>query len=61
MTVGACDTIGTRPEPVAAPAIQAASQQLLEDVRILSADDMEGRDTGSAGGERARAYIASRL
>ena len=43
------------------PAIPAASQQLLDDVRILSANDMEGRDTGSPGGERARAYIVSRL
>ncbi|WP_269514195.1 M20/M25/M40 family metallo-hydrolase [Brevundimonas subvibrioides] len=48
------------------PAVPVASaaapyDQLLADVRILSADDMEGRDTGSAGGERARAYIVSRL
>lgn len=50
----------TTPTPQA-PAIPAASQQLLDDVRILSADDMEGRDTGSAGGERARAYIVARL
>ena len=35
--------------------------QLLEDVRILSADDMQGRDTGSDGGARARAYIISRF
>ncbi|WP_309629450.1 M28 family peptidase [Brevundimonas sp.] len=35
--------------------------QLMADVRILSADDMEGRDTGAPGGERARAYIVSRL
>jgi Zn-dependent M28 family amino/carboxypeptidase len=39
----------------------AGNEQLLADVRILSADDMEGRDTGSAGGERARNYIVSRL
>ena len=47
--------------PTTATAIPAASQQLLDDVRILSADDMEGRDTGSPGGERARAYIVARL
>ena len=35
--------------------------QLMADVRILSADDMEGRDTGAPGGERARAYIVSRF
>ena len=51
-----------RPAPVeTATAAPVADPQLLEDVRILSADDMEGRDTGSAGGEKARAYIVSRL
>lgn len=48
------------PAPVVAAA-PANSQQWLDDIRILSADDMEGRDTGSAGGERARAYIVGRL
>lgn len=51
----------TTPALPQASAIPAASQQLLADVRILSADEMEGRDTGSPGGERARAYIVSRL
>ena len=35
--------------------------QLLEDVRILAAEDMQGRDTGAAGGALARAYIVGRL
>jgi Zn-dependent M28 family amino/carboxypeptidase len=47
--------------PTPAAAVETRPSQLLEDVRILSADDMEGRDTGSSGGERARAYILSRL
>ena len=50
-------------EPVA-PATQqtsAPSEQLLEDVRILSADDMEGRMVGSEGGAKARAYLLGRL
>ena len=63
--LSACDTVGLSPEsapvPAAAPPVQPVSEQLLADVRILSADDMEGRDTGSPGGERARAYIVSRL
>ncbi|PZO02528.1 MAG: peptidase M28 [Alphaproteobacteria bacterium] len=50
---------------VQAPAVQAtapaAESQLMADLRILSADDMEGRDTGAPGGERARAYIVARL
>jgi hypothetical protein len=37
------------------------ADQLLEDVRILSADAMEGRGTGTAGGAMARAYIVRRF
>ncbi|NBW07591.1 MAG: M20/M25/M40 family metallo-hydrolase [Caulobacteraceae bacterium] len=59
-TLAACGTTAEKPTPTPA-AIPVASQQLLDDVRILSADDMEGRDTGSPGGERARAYIVSRM
>jgi len=60
LTLSACDTLGTvEPAPVASA--EVAPSQLLTDLRILSADDMEGRDTGSPGGERARAYIVSRL
>ena len=47
--------------PSTATAAVTGHEQLLADLRILSADDMEGRDTGSAGGERARAYIVSRF
>jgi hypothetical protein len=36
-------------------------QQLLDDLRILSADDMEGRGAGTEGSARARAYIIDRL
>lgn len=48
------------PLPVtsAPPAFQA---QLLEDVRVLASDEMQGRDTGSTGGEAARAYIVGRM
>lgn len=35
--------------------------QLLDDVRILSADEMQGRGTGTPGGEMARNYIVGRL
>jgi len=54
----------TRPEAEAPAEVVATPvnyDQLMADVRILSADDMEGRDTGAPGGERARAYIVSRL
>jgi Zn-dependent M28 family amino/carboxypeptidase len=35
--------------------------QLLTDLRILAADDMQGRQTGTPGNDRARAYIIERL
>ena len=54
--LAACATPAEPPAP--AP---AAESQLIADLRILSADDMEGRDTGAPGGERARAYIVQRL
>lgn len=43
------------------PVAAAPGDRALEDVRILSADDMEGRLVGSPGGERARAYILGRM
>ena len=51
----------TPPAAAAAPAAAVMHAQLLEDVRILSADAMQGRDTGAPGGEMARAYIVGRL
>lgn len=36
-------------------------QQLLEDIQILSADDMQGRKAGTAGGEKARQYLIGRF
>jgi len=47
--------------PPPAPVPSAEYAQLMEDLRILSADDMEGRGTGTPGGERARAYVVARL
>lgn len=50
------------PSPVAeTPAAMPSSQQLLEDVRVLSADNMEGRLAASPGGLKARAYIRARM
>lgn len=52
LVLGAC----TPESPVAADAPQPVT-----DLRILSADDMEGRLVGSEGNARARAYIIERL
>jgi hypothetical protein len=60
LLLSACSTAA--PEvTVAAPEPSVMHAQLLEDVRILSADDMQGRDTGAPGGAMARAYIIGRL
>ncbi|KAK0332174.1 hypothetical protein LTR94_025957, partial [Friedmanniomyces endolithicus] len=62
LSLAAC--VSPSPSSPAADVVAAPSQdyaQLLDDVRILAADDMEGRSTGSPGGEKARAYLVSRL
>ena len=48
----------TTPAP-ASKTLNAA--QLLEDVRVLAGDAMEGRGAGTKGGAMARAYVARRL
>ncbi|MDR6627855.1 M20/M25/M40 family metallo-hydrolase [Caulobacter segnis] len=45
----------------APPALAGPGDKALEDVRILSADDMQGRAPGAPGSEKARAYILSRF
>ena len=37
------------------------AKQLLRDLQVLSADDMEGRAVGSPGGAKARAYVVRRF
>src|SRR5262245_5379749 len=37
------------------------SVQLLRDLQTLSADDMQGRQVGTPGGEKARAYVIQRF
>lgn len=49
------------PPAPAAPEESALADKLMEDVRILSADDMQGRLVGSEGGAKARAYLVGRL
>jgi Zn-dependent M28 family amino/carboxypeptidase len=46
------------------PAVKSAvidAPQLLKDLEILSADDMQGRRVGTPGGEKARAYVIERF
>lgn len=37
------------------------AERLMADVKVLAADDMQGRAAGSEGGAKARAYIEARL
>ena len=62
LTLAACET--TTPEAAATGHVATTAAdytQLMDDLRILSADDMQGRDTGSEGGAKAREYIVARL
>ena len=43
------------------PKVAVDGAQLLHDLKTLSADDMQGRQAGTAGGARARAYVVSRF
>ena len=45
----------------ATPAFADPGDRALDDVRVLSADDMQGRLVGTPGSEKARAYILSRF
>ncbi|HET6644155.1 MAG TPA: hypothetical protein VFG65_01515, partial [Fimbriimonadales bacterium] len=36
-------------------------EKLLADCKFLSTDEMQGRKTGTAGGEKARAYVFKRF
>jgi Zn-dependent M28 family amino/carboxypeptidase len=49
-------------EPAQAPRSTVIdSAKLLDDLKVLSSDAMEGRRTGTAGSEKARAFIAERF
>ncbi len=53
LLLSACS--GEKPAPV------LDTDQLIEDIRTLSADDMQGRRVGSEGNAKARSYIISRF
>jgi hypothetical protein len=46
---------------LAAPAWAAPGDKAVDDIRTLSADDMQGRRPGTPGGEKARAYVEGRM
>lgn len=60
-TRGGANTPAVSNAPSTIGSKRVNAEQLLADARILSSDEMEGRATGTPGGERARAYIARRF
>jgi Zn-dependent M28 family amino/carboxypeptidase len=59
---GACGVHAHNAQTHARPASKTIdAAQLLDDVRLLSADAMEGRGTGTKGGAMARAFIVHRF
>jgi Zn-dependent M28 family amino/carboxypeptidase len=49
------------PLPSVRPNARVDATALLRDLRALSADDMEGRQVGTPGGEKARVYVIARF
>ena len=56
---GAVLAVVTSGQP--ATAIRVDADQIVRDVQVLSADDMQGRLAGSPGGDKARAYLLDRF
>jgi Zn-dependent M28 family amino/carboxypeptidase len=63
LLLSACGDEGSAAPPAvaAAPASSAGAQRIAHDVRALADDRMEGRRTGTAGYDRAAAYVAERF
>jgi len=57
----ACTQTATKPAAPAVSSNNVNAAQLLEDVRALSSDAMEGRKFGTPAGARARGYVARRF
>jgi len=61
VAVAAATLAAQRAPETAIPSTFFDGAQLLRDLKTLSADDMEGRQVGTAGGEKARAYVLARF
>ena len=59
--LGLCASLLAGAGQATVPAIHVDGDRIFRDVATLSADDMEGRLVGSAGGKKARDYVLGRL
>lgn len=57
----AAPAAGTAAATPAAPAPGTAQARIADDVRTLAADDMQGREAGTPGYDRAADYVAGRM
>lgn len=53
--------LASAPRQTARPSTLIDSAQLLSDLKVLSADDMQGRQVDSPGGAKARAFVIDRF
>jgi Zn-dependent M28 family amino/carboxypeptidase len=61
LTLSVLLTVSFAFRQAARPSDLLDSQQLLRDLQTLSADDMQGRQVGTPGGAKARAYVLQRF
>lgn len=61
LLLGACGTSRTRPCPAEVAASFSDAGYMSEIVGYLASDALEGRNTGTAGGEKAASYLEGRL
>ncbi len=54
-------SVAQQPNQVKITSKTIDAQKLLDDIKILSADDMEGRATATKGGAKAREYVIKRF
>jgi Zn-dependent M28 family amino/carboxypeptidase len=59
--VTSCGVVPAGPALAPAGELRIDADQLIHDVRVLSADSMEGRRTGTPGSARARAFLLERF
>ena len=60
--LAACQRMPDAPAPAAKPAAPATAQARIEaDVRTLASDDMQGREAGTPGYDRAAEHVAARM
>jgi hypothetical protein len=61
VAVSAATVLGQGPARADVPRARVDAATLLDDLRTLSADTMEGRALGTAGGARARRFVLARM